>query len=127
MKNANIANIKTNINGLFEHWVSLTKPLHKLTDAEASILVAFLRKRHLYSSNVKDESVVDKLLFSTETRKEVMDELNYRMGTFQNYLTSMRNKGVITQENRINKKLLPNFDGEGDNFKLIFNFTIKNG
>jgi hypothetical protein len=124
MKNANIANIRTNINGLFEHWVSLTKPLHKLTDAEAAILVAFLRKRHLYSSNVRDESVVEKLLFSTETRKEVMDELGYHMGTFQNYLTSMRNKGVITQENRINKKLLPNFDGEGDNFKLIFNFTI---
>ena len=42
------------------------------------------------------------------------------MGTFQNYLTAMRNKGVI-QENRLNKKLIPNYEDGASNFKLIFN------
>jgi hypothetical protein len=126
MKNTNIANIRTTTKGLFEHWVALTQPLHKLTDAEAVILVAFLRKRYIYSSNVKDDDIVDKLLFSTDTRKEVMNELGYKMGTFQNYLTSMRVKGVIN-ENKINKKLIPNFESGSDNFKLIFNFLINNG
>lgn len=126
MINANIANIRTNINGLFEHWVALTQPLHKLTEAEANIFLLFLKKRHLFASNIKDESVIDKLLFSTETRREIQDALGYKMGTFQNYLTSMRNKGVI-QENRINKKLIPNYIAGANNFKLIFNFDIKNG
>ena len=64
MKNANVANIKTNVNGLFEHWVALTQPLHKLTDAEARILIEFLKKRHMFSNNVNDDDVVDRLLFS---------------------------------------------------------------
>jgi hypothetical protein len=126
MKNANIANIRTNVDGLFEHWVALTQPLHKLTDAESSIFLEFLRKRHLFASNVKDDNVVNKLLFSTDTRKEIMVSLGYKMGTFQNYLTSMRNKGVI-QDNKINKKLIPNYEDGTNNFKLIFNFDIKNG
>jgi hypothetical protein len=126
MKNANIANIKTTTDGLFEYWVALTQPLHKLTDAEAAIFVAFIKKRHLFATNIKDDGVVDKLLFSTETRKEIMDDLGYKMGTFQNYLTSMRAKGVIN-ENKINKKLIPNFEEGSNNFKLIFNFVVKNG
>ena len=123
MKNANIANIRSDINTFFAHWVALTKPLHKLTDAEASILLAFLRKRYLYASNVRDDDVVNKLLFSTDTRKEIMQELGMKMGTFQNYLTSMRTKGVIL-ENKLNKKLIPNLEVGADNFKLIFSFII---
>jgi len=124
MKNANVANIKTNVNGLFEHWVALTQPLHKLTDAEARILIEFLKKRHMFSNNVNDDDVVDRLLFSTETRREIMVSLGHKMGTFQNYLTSMRIKGVIL-DNKINSKLIPNFENESDNFKLIYNFIIK--
>lgn len=124
MKNANVANIRTNIDGLFEHWVALTQPLHKLTDAEAKILLAFLRKRHMFATNINNDEVVDKLLFATDTRKEIMTELGHKMGTFQNYLTSIRNKGVIL-DNKINPKLLPNYESGSDNFKLIYNFMIK--
>ena len=126
MKNANIANIRTSVDGMFERWVALTQPLHKLTEAEANIFLLFLKKRHLFATNVSDEAVVDRLLFSTDTRREIMDALGYKMGTFQNYLTAMRNKGVI-QENRLNKKLIPNYEDGASNFKLIFNFDIKHG
>lgn len=126
MKNANIANIKTNdVLDLLEKWVALTQPLHKLTEAESAILLEFLKKRHVYHSNVKDERVADLLLFSTETRREIMDKLGYKMGTFQNYLSSMRAKGVIF-ENRINPKLVPSIEDGSKEFKLIYNFTIKN-
>ena len=126
MKNANIANIRTSVDGLFERWVALTQPLHKLTEAEANIFVLFLRKRHLFAISISDDNIVNKLLFSTDTRKEIMDTLGYKMGTFQNYLTAMRNKGVI-QNNRLNKKLIPNYEDGANNFKLIFNFNINNG
>jgi hypothetical protein len=124
MKNANIANIRTNVDGMFDNWVALTQPLHKLTDAESNILLAFLKKRYLFSCNIDSDEVVNKLLFSSETRKEIMISLGYKMGTFQNYLTSMRTKGVI-MDNKINPKLLPNYEKGSDNFKLIYNFIIK--
>lgn len=127
MKNVNIANIKTNnIFDLLEKWVALTQPLHKLTDAESAIFLEFLKKRHVFFSNVKDDHVADMLLFTTETRKEIMDKLGYKMGTFQNYLSSMRAKGVIS-ENKINKKLIPNVEADATEFKLVYNFTIRNG
>lgn len=126
MKNVNIANIRTaNIFDLLEKWVALTQPLHHLTDAESAILLEFLKKRHVFSTNVKDEHVVDLLLFSTETRKEIMDKLGYKMGTFQNYLSAMRTKGVIF-DNKINPKLVPNIESDAKDFKLIYNFIIKN-
>lgn len=126
MKNANIANIRTNVNGLFERWVALTQPLHKLTEAEGNILLEFLKKRHIYAKSIKDDDIIDKLLFSTENRREVMDKLGYAMGTFQNYMTTLRIKGVII-DNKINRKLIPNYEDGSDNFKLIYNFNVKNG
>jgi hypothetical protein len=123
MKNVNIATIKTNPEDLFEYWVALTQPLHKLTDTEALIFLQFLRKRHQYMIHIKDEELVDKFLMSTETRREIMKELGFKMGSFQNYLSSMRSKGVI-DENRINRKLIPNYEDGSNNFRLIFNFII---
>lgn len=126
MKNANIANIRTdNISDLLGKWVALTQPLHHLTEAESAIFLEFLKKRHIFHTNVKDDRVADMLLFSTETRREIMDKLGYKMGTFQNYLSSIRAKGVIF-DNKINPKLVPNVDSDAKEFKLIYNFTIKN-
>ena len=123
MKNTNVATIKTNEEKLFEYWVVLTKPLHKLTDAESAIFLKFLNKRYQNMQHIKDEAIVDKLLFSTETRKEIMDEIGCKMGSFQNYLSSMRAKGVI-KDNKLNKKMIPNYDLGSKDFKLIFNFVI---
>jgi hypothetical protein len=126
MKNVNIANIRTdNILDLLGKWVALTQPLHHLTEAEGAIFLEFLKKRHLFYTNVKDSHVADLLLFSTETRREIMQKLGYKMGTFQNYLSSMRAKGVIF-ENKINPKLVPNIEADAKEFKLIYNFTVKN-
>jgi hypothetical protein len=118
-----VATIKTSEDKLFDYWVAVTKPLHKLTEAESVIFLKFLKKRYQYMIHIKDEDIVDKLLFSTETRKEIMDEVGCKMGSFQNYLSSMRAKGVIL-DNRLNEKMIPNYEIGSDNFKLIFNFII---
>lgn len=124
MKNANIAHLKSkNINELLKSWLVLTRPLHKLTEAEETILYCFLRKRFEFAESVSNDDMVDKLLFSTDVRKDVMEELGYKMGTFQNYLSSMRAKGVIS-ENKINKRVIPNFKKGDKSFQLIYNFVI---
>lgn len=123
MKNANIANIRTDVNDLFAHWVALTQPMHQLRDAESKILLAFLRKRFELSRDILREDILDQILFSTEVRREIMDSLGHKMGTFQNYLSAMRAKGVIS-ESGINPKLIPNIEHGAGNFKLIFNFII---
>jgi hypothetical protein len=108
---------------MLSKWLLLTRPLHKLTFAEETILHCFLRKRFEFMASTTNEEIIEKLLFSTEVRRDVQDELGYKMGTFQNYLSSMRAKGVIF-ENRLNKKMIPNFAPGDKKLQLIFNFTI---
>lgn len=124
MKNANVAHLKSkDLNDLLKKWLLFTRPIHKLTEAEETILYCFLRKRFEFSASVNSEEIVERLLFSTDVRKDIMEELGYKMGTFQNYLSSMRGKGVIS-ENKINKKIIPNIKLGDKSFQLIFNFSI---
>ena len=124
MKNANIAHLKSkDLNDLLKKWLLFTRPIHGLTEAEENILYCFLRKKFEFSASVSSDEIVDRLLFSTDVRKDVMEELGYKMGTFQNYLSSMRAKGVIS-ENKINKKIIPNIKLGDKSFQLIFNFSI---
>jgi len=124
MKNVNIAHLKSkDIPDLLQKWLLLTRPLHKLTEAEEKILFTFLRKRFEFKAEIDSDDIVDRLLFSTDVRGDVQHELGYKMGTFQNYLSSMRTKGVIL-DNKINKKMVPNIAVGDKKFQLIFNFTI---
>jgi hypothetical protein len=43
---------------------------------------------------------------------------------FNNLLTALRNKGVISRDNKITEVLVPNFLPGSDNFKLVFNFEV---
>jgi hypothetical protein len=124
MKNVNTAHLKSkDINDMLTKWLIITRPLHRLTEAEEKILYCFLRKRFEFSKDVSSDEIVDRLLFSTDVRKDIQDELGYKMGTFQNYLSSLRAKGVVF-DNKINKKMIPNFKIGDKGFQLIFNFTI---
>ena len=124
MKNVNIAHLRSkDINEMLSKWLLLTRPLHKLTIAEEKILHCFLRKRFEFMASTSSNEIIDRLLFSTEVRRDIQDELGYKMGTFQNYLSAMRTKGVIF-ENKLNKKMIPNIKLGDKTFQLIFNFTI---
>ena len=65
------------------------------------------------------------ILFSTETRSKIRGDLNnMSQKVFNNLLTSLRKKGVVTKGNKINHVLIPNMSEDG--FKLVFNFEVKN-
>lgn len=108
---------------MLSKWLLFTRPMHKLTEAEENILHAFLCKRFEFMKSTTNEDIIERLLFSTDVRKSIQDELGYKMGTFQNYLSSMRAKGVIF-ENKLNKKMIPNIKPGDKQFQLIFNFSI---
>lgn len=125
MKNANIAHLKSkDISDMLSKWLLLTRPLHRLTEAEEKILWCFLRKRFEFLASTDNIEIVNRLLFSTDVRKDVQEELGYKMGTFQNYLSAMRSKGVISEDNKINNRLIPNIKPGDKNFQLIYNFTV---
>lgn len=125
MENVNIKRINVDVKQLFTYWLTFLKPYHNLRQKEIEALSVFLYYRHKLSEEVLNKSLIDKLLFSPDVRKNIMAELGIKSTyVFNNLLTALRNKGVITRDNKIAEVLIPNFKHGSDNFKLVFNFEV---
>lgn len=125
MINTNVKRIKTSEKKLFIYWLTFLKPYHNLRKKEIEMLGTFLYYRHKLSQEVINKELIDRLLFSPDVRKNIMEELGVSsVAIFNNMLSVLRKKGVISRDNKILPVLVPNLEPEGDNFKLIFNFEI---
>ena len=47
-----------------------------------------------------------------------------KSGVFNNLLTTLRRKGVLSKDNKIIPALIPNIKPDSTGFKLIFDFEI---
>ncbi len=125
MANISVKRIETDEKKLFLYWLVFLKPYHGLRQKEMEALAVFLFYRHKLDLEVLNKELIDKLLFSQDVRKNIMAELNITSSyAFNNMLTALRKKGVISKENIILPSLIPNFIPGSDNFKLIFNFEV---
>jgi len=123
-QNMNIKRIHTDKKSIFRFWLEFLKPYHKLRAKEIEALSLMLYYRYELSREIKDPDMVDMILFSTQTRNKIREDLG-GMGqkVFNNLLTSLRKKNIISKENKINHVLIPNMTEDG--FKLIFDFEVK--
>lgn len=120
----NIKRIHTDKKSIFRYWLEFLKPYHKLRSKEIEALSLMLYYRYELSREIKDTEIVDIILFSTQTRNKIREDLGgMSQKVFNNLLTSLRNKKTISKNNKINHVLIPNMTENG--FKLIFDFEIK--
>lgn len=125
MANISVKRIKTDEKKLFLYWLVFLKPYHGLRQKEMEALSIFLYYRYKLDSEVLNKELIDKLLFSQDVRKNIMNELGMKSAyAFNNMLTALRKKGVLSKENIILPSLIPNFEFKSDSFKLIFNFEV---
>lgn len=123
-QNMNIKRIHTDKKSIFRLWLEFLKPYHKLRNKEVEALSLMLYYRYELSREIPNIEMVDMILFSTETRAKIRSELSsMSQKVFNNLLTSLRKKGVLTKDNKIHHNLIPNMTEDG--FKLIFNFEVK--
>lgn len=125
MSNINVKRIHGNLKLLFRYWLEFLTPYHKLKKREVEAMSLFLYYKHEISKEVYNKEFAEKLLFSKEIRDKIKEDLGGMSNVvFNNLLTQLRRKGVITKDNKINPVLVPNMDEDGDSFKLIFDFEI---
>lgn len=123
-QNKSVKTIFTSKKLIFRYWLEFLKPYHKLRNKEIEALALLLYYRYELSREISNEKMVDMILFSTETRSKIRVELdNMSQKVFNNLLTSLRKKGVLTKDNQIHKSLIPKMGEKG--FELIFNFKVK--
>lgn len=124
MNNLNVKSISSKKKNIFRYWLEFLRPYHKLRTKEIEALALILYFRYELSREIPNIAVVDIVLFSTETRSKIRQDLGeMSQKVFNNLLTSLRNKKVLSKDNKILPSLIPNMSEKG--FKLVFNFEVK--
>lgn len=125
MLNTDVKQIKTTQREIFRYWLEFLKPFHKLANKEIEAMSSLLYYRHELSKEIKSPDLIDKLLFSKDMRQQVRNDLGgMKNGVFNNLLTVLRRKKVLSTDNKIFPFLIPKFQPEAKGFKLILNFEI---
>lgn len=110
-------------NNFFKQWLEFIRPVHKLSSKEIDILSSFLRIRYELSKSIHDENLLDSILMSVETKRQVREEHGLTPSYFQVTMTKFKKRGVLVN-GRINKLYVPNVEIDSEGYKLIILFDF---
>ena len=118
----NIVRIPTSLNGkFFRYWFEFLEPFHKLTDREIDVITSFVKQRYELSKKISDPDLLDQVLWSEQSRKEIRESCNMTQAHFQMVVSSLRKCRMII-DNRINPRYIPNLTGDDNDFSLLIYF-----
>ena len=120
----NIIRIPTSLStSFFRFWFEFLRPFHNLTDREMQVAASLLKRRYELSKVIQDETILDKVVMSEDTKKVVREECNISLPHFQVIMGKLRKNKVIV-DGRINSKFIPNLTEGQDSFRLLLNFEL---
>lgn len=106
MKSIPIQIKSSNLEDRVRKYLKLLHHFHGLTEKEIEILVELILKYYDITSKVNDAKMINTLLFSVDTKREIKKKLNIKDPVFQNYMTTFRKKKVIT-DSGLNLSYIP--------------------
>ena len=120
----NVINIPTSLKGkFFKHWLMFLLPYHNLTDREMDVAAGFLLKRYELTKVISDVNILESVLMSEETKRDIRDACDIKLPHFQVIMSKLRKAKVII-DNKINPRFIPKVKEENGNFKLLLLFTF---
>ena len=123
-KNSNVAKVKCALDtGFFYRWVSFLTPFHRLTKSERLVLAAFLNKRFEVAQLIHDEKVVNNVLNSVDSRRDIRESLGFTSVKINNVVANLRKNGVING-NAIDKRYIPNIQPGTNHYRFTIMFDI---
>jgi hypothetical protein len=124
MSNTNIVRVAPTKSKFFRYWFEFLHPFHKLPPREMDVLAAFLKHRYELSKIIRDEELLDKIVFSDDVKKKVREECNIKTQHFQVVMGKLKKAGLI-QGDKINKKFIPSIEEDAKEYRLIFHFDLQ--
>lgn len=126
MKNSRVANINIRLKDMFFKWMEITRPFHKLTPQQQSVLALFLYYHYEYQKDITNRKILWKTVFDYDTKLLIKEELGLKDPGFQNIMYLFRKQGFI-KDGEISSFFIPNLTKGAKDFKIIFNFNIIDG
>ena len=83
------------------------------------ISASFLAKREELSKVISDNSIIDSVLMSEDTKKKIREECNITLPHFQVVMGELR-KSKFIDNNSINPKFIPNLSDDNNVMLLIY-------
>lgn len=120
--------------GFFEQWLNLLKPVHKLSNKEIQLLATIVRFRYELSLKITDKELLDEVLMSTDTKQKIREDCGISKQSYQVSMFKLKKaKALISDDKdedgpkfyRVNPKLIPKFNGK--DFKLLLYFNLTDG
>ena len=88
------------------------------------VITSFTKYRYELSKVIKDDKILDKVVMSEDTRKQVRDDCKLSLPHFQVIMGKLRESKVIVN-NKINPRFIPNIKEEDGSFRLLLLFDLK--
>lgn len=123
-KNTNIVRIPTTLDSrFFRYWFNFLEPFHKLTSREVDVITSFIQHRFDLSKVIKDDTILDQVLMSEETKRAIRKECGLEPPYFQVIMGKLKTNKLII-DGKLNKRYIPNVEADATGFNLIFHFQF---
>lgn len=127
MKPNNVFLVKCTDTSFYRSWMEFLTPYHKLTAREKDVAARLLMQYFRFRDNVPDDDVLQDLLWSTKSRKDMMDSLGISQPHFQMVLAKLRSVGFL-KDGTINPRFIPHKMSGEPRFMLqvVFDWSSEN-
>lgn len=123
-KPENVVVITTSLDDFFKKWFAYLRPTHQLTDREIDVAAAFTKQRYLLSKAITNESILDKVVMSEDTKRKVREECEITLPHFQVIMGKLRKNGIIV-DGKLAPKFIPRLKEDATSLQLLLYFKIQ--
>jgi hypothetical protein len=111
MKTNSLIPLKCTEDSFYRLWVEFLAPFHKLTTRERDVAARIIAQYIKLRKNVSDPAVLEEVLWSQTSRKDMRESLGMSTAYFQMVLGKLREIGMITQGG-VHPKYVPHMTDE---------------
>lgn len=119
-----VIKIPTTLDNFFRYWFEFLKPVHHLTQREIDVASLLVKHRYELSKVVFDEAILDKMVLSTDVRKQIMEECGLPPRYFNVVMSNLKKDKIIV-DGRLNPKYIPRIKEEKGNFQLLLLYDFQ--
>lgn len=121
----NVVKVKATIGiDLFKKWFIFLKPFHNLTNREIDVIACLTKERYELSKAISDETLLDKVVMSDDTKRKVREECGITLPHFQVIMSKLKKSQVIV-DNKINPRYIPIFKPGDTTFSVLFYYNLQ--
>ena len=103
--------LKCTPDSFYRMWMEFLTPFHKLTSREKDVAARIIAQYFKLKESIPDPEVLRDVLWSRNSRKDMMTSLGMSQAHFQMVLAKLRESGVI-KDGDLNQKYLPDKSDE---------------